>query len=190
MAEISRRKRIWGWNFFDWASQPYHTLLVTFVFGPYFAGVAAEYFMASGLAEPTADARAQAVWSLCLAVSGLVIGFGAPLIGAMALPGNRVEAYRAGMTARTLMGFWMFSRRLKPNRKTGRARCPPYRWTVDPTDRQTGRGSVDPQPPSKRGAASKISGGRSLRATPDGPSMDEHTNRSTGPEQGRFSATC
>ena len=38
MAEISKRRRIWGWWFFDWASQPYHTLLVTFVFGPYFAG--------------------------------------------------------------------------------------------------------------------------------------------------------
>ncbi len=46
MAEISARKRIWGWWFFDWASQPYHTLLVTFVFGPYFASVAAEYFLA------------------------------------------------------------------------------------------------------------------------------------------------
>ena len=26
------RKRIWGWWFFDWASQPFHTLLLTFVF--------------------------------------------------------------------------------------------------------------------------------------------------------------
>ena len=38
---MTLRKRIWGWFFFDWASQPYHTLLVTFIFGPYFAGVAA-----------------------------------------------------------------------------------------------------------------------------------------------------
>jgi len=43
MADISARKRIWGWWFFDWASQPYHTLLVTFIFGPYFAAVAAEH---------------------------------------------------------------------------------------------------------------------------------------------------
>ena len=78
------RKRIWGWFFFDWASQPYHTLLVTFVFGPFFAGVAAEYFMATGLAEQAADAQAQSVWSLCLTVTGLIIGFGAPLMGALA----------------------------------------------------------------------------------------------------------
>ena len=48
MSGISARKRIWGWFFFDWASQPYHTLLVTFIFGPFFAGVAAEYFIAQG----------------------------------------------------------------------------------------------------------------------------------------------
>ena len=45
---ISARKRIWGWFFFDWASQPYHTLLLTFIFGPYFAEVARTYFLAQG----------------------------------------------------------------------------------------------------------------------------------------------
>ena len=35
MAEPSQRKRIWGWFFFDWASQPYNTLLITFIFAPY-----------------------------------------------------------------------------------------------------------------------------------------------------------
>lgn len=84
MAEISQRRRIWGWWFFDWASQPYHTLLVTFIFGPYFASVAAEYFLATGLSEEAADARAQSTWSLCLAMTGLIIGFGAPFIGAFA----------------------------------------------------------------------------------------------------------
>ncbi|WP_101067088.1 MFS transporter [Roseovarius salinarum] len=84
MAEPSRRKRIWGWYFFDWASQPYHTLLLTFVFGPFFAGVATEYFMAQGMAEQAADARAQSLWSLGLTVTGLIIGFGAPIMGAFA----------------------------------------------------------------------------------------------------------
>jgi len=84
MAAISQRKRIWGWFFFDWASQPYHTLLVTFIFGPYFASVAAEYYMASGLPEQAADAQAQALWSTGLTVSGLIIGLGAPIMGAFA----------------------------------------------------------------------------------------------------------
>ena len=40
---VSARKRIWGWWFFDWASQPYNTLLLTFCFGPYFAELARDY---------------------------------------------------------------------------------------------------------------------------------------------------
>ena len=73
MAEISKRRRIWGWWFFDWASQPYHTLLVTFVFGPYFAGVAAGYFTTEGLDAQAAAARAQTVWANCLTITGLII---------------------------------------------------------------------------------------------------------------------
>ncbi|MDZ7711462.1 MAG: MFS transporter [Roseovarius sp.] len=84
MADVSKRKRIWGWFFFDWASQPYHTLLITFIFGPYFASVAAEYYMNAGLPEQAADARAQALWSTGLTVSGLIIGLGAPIMGAFA----------------------------------------------------------------------------------------------------------
>ncbi len=84
MAEISQRKRIWGWFFFDWASQPYHTLLVTFIFGPFFASIASDHFIASGLAEGAADARAQTMWSYCLTVTGLLIGLGAPIMGAFA----------------------------------------------------------------------------------------------------------
>ncbi|WP_085825889.1 MFS transporter [Roseovarius gaetbuli] len=84
MAEISPRKRIWGWFFFDWASQPYHTLLVTFIFGPFFASIASDYFIASGLSEDLADARAQTMWSYCLTVTGLLIGLGAPIMGAFA----------------------------------------------------------------------------------------------------------
>ena len=92
MAEVSRRKRIWGWWFFDWASQPFHTLLVTFIFGPYFAGVAADFYLGSGLDEKAADAQAQATWSVCLAVSGLFIGFCAPVIGALAdISGRRMR---------------------------------------------------------------------------------------------------
>ncbi|MFW8633417.1 MFS transporter [Cribrihabitans pelagius] len=84
MRQVSRRQRIWGWWFFDWASQPYHTLLVTFIFGPFFAAVAAEHFLGLGLNDPTARAEAQTLWSMCLTVTGLIIGFGAPLLGAMA----------------------------------------------------------------------------------------------------------
>ncbi|MCF6232575.1 MAG: MFS transporter [Rhodobacteraceae bacterium] len=84
MAEVSLRKRIWGWWFFDWASQPYHTLLVTFIFGPYFATVAAEHYLAQGMDAQAAKAGAQSIWAMCLTITGLIIGFGAPFIGAFA----------------------------------------------------------------------------------------------------------
>lgn len=84
MAGVSQSKRIWGWWWFDWATQPYHTLLMTFTYGPFFATVAAAYFIGQGLGEDAADAQAQALWSLTLTITGLIIGFGAPIIGAMA----------------------------------------------------------------------------------------------------------
>ncbi|MEM6579020.1 MAG: MFS transporter, partial [Pseudomonadota bacterium] len=106
---ISQRKRVWGWYFFDWASQPYHTLLVTFVFGPFFALVAAEHFVDQGLDEATADARAQTLWSWTLALAGLVIAFGAPLLGALADTTGRRIPWIAGFSLMCFigaMGLW------------------------------------------------------------------------------------
>lgn len=99
-----QRKRIWGWYFFDWASQPYHTLLVTFVFGPFFAAIASDYFMASGLVEEAADARAQSMWSLCLTITGLVIGFGAPFMGALADTAGRRMPWIVGFSILYMAG--------------------------------------------------------------------------------------
>ncbi|RWJ81326.1 MAG: MFS transporter, partial [Mesorhizobium sp.] len=40
MAEIAvqrtSRRGIWGWMLFDWAAQPFFTVITTFIFGPYF----------------------------------------------------------------------------------------------------------------------------------------------------------
>ncbi len=66
------RQRLWGWFFFDWASQPYNTLLLTFVFAPYIAGL-----MGDGT-------RAQAVWGFGVAAAGVAIAITAPLLGAVA----------------------------------------------------------------------------------------------------------
>ncbi len=66
------RQRLWGWFFFDWASQPYNTLLLTFVFAPYIAGL-----MGDG-------SRAQAVWGFGVGAAGIGIAVTAPLLGAIA----------------------------------------------------------------------------------------------------------
>ncbi|WBU56481.1 MFS transporter [Paracoccus sediminicola] len=92
------RKRIWGWWFFDWAGQPYHTLLVTFIFSVYFAGVAQDSFMAQGLDADAAGAQAQALWGYGLTVGGLTIALLAPILGAV-----------ADTTGRRLPWVWFFS---------------------------------------------------------------------------------
>ncbi|MGA0541034.1 MFS transporter [Neotabrizicola sp. VNH66] len=95
---ISKRKRIWGWYFFDWASQPYNTLLLTFVFGPYFAEVARGYYMGTGMEAETAAAAAQSFWGVGLTLSSLIIAVLAPILGAV-----------ADTTGRRLVWVWIFS---------------------------------------------------------------------------------
>ncbi|MGB5557105.1 MAG: MFS transporter [Paracoccaceae bacterium] len=80
MAEVSARKRIWGWFFFDWASQPYNTLLLTFIFGPYVKEM---------LGDGTA---AQSAWGFGIGAAGIIIAVFAPVLGAMAdTSGNRLK---------------------------------------------------------------------------------------------------
>ncbi len=106
MTGISHRKRIWGWYFFDWASQPFYTLVLTFVFGPYFAAVATDYFMSTGLAENVADARAQSVWSLGQTITGLFIAFSAPILGAFADNTGRRIPWIVAFSVLYMAGTW------------------------------------------------------------------------------------
>ena len=84
MEEISLKKRIRGWMAFDWATQPFYTLGLTFIFGPYFAGVSFEYFSTIYADEETAKATSQATWFWGQTIAGLLIALTAPLIGAYA----------------------------------------------------------------------------------------------------------
>ena len=78
------KKRIWGWMAFDWASQPFYTVGLTFIFGPYFASVATSYLMDGGLDSDTAKAQAQSIWSTGQVFAGLFIAITAPFLGAYA----------------------------------------------------------------------------------------------------------
>lgn len=82
MTTAVSKKRIWGWIAFDWASQPYYTLGLTFIFGPYFAVVAANYYIGTGAAEP--QANAQSIWAMGQTFAGLFIALTAPFLGAFA----------------------------------------------------------------------------------------------------------
>ncbi len=98
MTGISPKKRIWGWFFFDWASQPYNTLLLTFIFGPYFGSIVSAHFVATGMEPEAARAQAQSIWGLGLTISGLIIAFSAPVLGAL-----------ADAAGRRLVWVWFFS---------------------------------------------------------------------------------
>jgi len=77
---ITNKKRIWGWFFFDWASQPYNTLLLTFIFGPYIKEL---------LGDGT---TAQTAWGFGIGAAGILIAICAPIFGAMAdTSGNRLR---------------------------------------------------------------------------------------------------
>lgn len=98
------RRRIWGWWFYDWASQPYATLLMTFIFGPYFAQVAAAHFAAAGEAPDAARAAAQSLWGLGLGLSGLAIAVLAPVLGAIADQAGRRLPWVWGFSALYVLG--------------------------------------------------------------------------------------
>jgi len=82
----SAKRRIWGWFFFDWASQPFATLLLTFIFAPY-----VKELMGSG-------AAAQAAWGWGVGLAGIVIALMAPILGAA-----------ADSSGRRMRWIWLFS---------------------------------------------------------------------------------
>lgn len=69
----SKRKAVWGWMFFDWANQPFHTLILTFTFAPYFASQVAD-----------TPEQGQAIWGYAITVGAILIALMAPVLGAVA----------------------------------------------------------------------------------------------------------
>jgi len=67
------KRGIFGWMMFDWAAQPFFTVVTTFVFGPYFAAR-----MAS---DPVSG---QFAWSMTATISGIVIAILSPVLGSIA----------------------------------------------------------------------------------------------------------
>ena len=106
MASVEK-KRIWGWMAFDWASQPIYTLGLTFIFGPYFAAVATDYFLNSGAPVDQAKANAQSMWSLGQSVAGLVIAITAPILGAWADLSGRKIPWIAFFSVIYVVATWM-----------------------------------------------------------------------------------
>jgi MFS transporter, UMF1 family len=87
------RSAVISWIFFDWAAQPYFTLITTFVFAPYFATHVA-----------TDPASGQALWGFATAASGIVIALLSPLLGAVADASGRRKPWIAAFGAMLVIG--------------------------------------------------------------------------------------
>jgi MFS transporter, UMF1 family len=62
-----------SWMLFDWAVQPFYTLILTFLFAPYFANTV----VGDG-------PRGQTLWGYGAAVAGILVAVGSPFLGAFA----------------------------------------------------------------------------------------------------------
>ncbi|MGD9880890.1 MAG: MFS transporter [Reyranella sp.] len=71
-----------SWALFDWANQPFFTIVTTFIFAPYFANVM--------VGDPV---KGQAAWAFTQSTSGVLIALMSPFLGAMADAGGRRKPY-------------------------------------------------------------------------------------------------
>ncbi len=71
--EPTAKRALLGWVLFDWATQPFYTLVVTFLFAPYFVNV----FMDD-------PARGSSLWAYATGIGELIAAAIAPVLGAIA----------------------------------------------------------------------------------------------------------
>lgn len=87
-----------GWALFDWATQPYYTLVVTFLFAPYFVN--------GFMSDP---AHGQSLWAFATSAAQLCAAVLAPILGAIAdagLPRKPWIAVFSVMLIVGLCGLW------------------------------------------------------------------------------------
>lgn len=89
----ARPRAIAGWLLFDWATQPFYTLVTAFIFGPYFVAEIAR--------DPVAG---QSQWGLGAGIAGLIIAILAPILGAIADAGGGRKIWIAGFSAMLVGG--------------------------------------------------------------------------------------
>jgi UMF1 family MFS transporter len=87
-APVHRKTSLLGlasWVLFDWSTQPFYTLISTFLFAPYFTGVF--------VGEP----QGAALWGYIAGASALLVAMGSPILGAMADNSGRIKPYSAAI---------------------------------------------------------------------------------------------
>ncbi len=84
-----------GWVLFDWATQPFYTLVVTFLFAPYFVNG----FMADA-------ARGSTLWAYATGIAELIAALCAPVLGAIADTGERRKPWIACFSVLLIAGMF------------------------------------------------------------------------------------
>ena len=78
---------------FDWAAQPFFTLIITFVYAPYFASAIAP--------DPV---RGQALWGFATAAAGFAVALFSPVLGAIADASGRRKPWIAAFGVLVVVG--------------------------------------------------------------------------------------
>jgi MFS transporter, UMF1 family len=84
-----------SWALFDWAAQPFFTLVTTFLFAP--------YFVAGFVGDPV---RGQTLWGYGQAAAGLAIAVLAPVLGAIADRSGGRKPWIAVFSVCAVLGCW------------------------------------------------------------------------------------
>ena len=96
-----------SWMLFDWAAQPYYTLVQTFLFAPYFANAVVENATCGTLIKTGSEQAAcgQSLWGYAASVAGLLIAIISPFLGAVADGRGRRKPWIAALTLIFLAGL-------------------------------------------------------------------------------------
>lgn len=93
-----------SWAMFDWANQPFFTIITTFIFVP--------YFTSTMIGDPV---QGQVVWANILTVSGFAIALLSPILGSIADAGGPRKRWIFAFQAVTVIGcvllLWAYPNR-------------------------------------------------------------------------------
>jgi UMF1 family MFS transporter len=93
-AEPAGKRALFGWVMFDWASQPFYTLVVTFLFAPYFVN--------GFIADPV---RGSSLWGYATGIAELIAAALAPVLGAVADTGQKRKPWIAAFSVLLIAGM-------------------------------------------------------------------------------------
>jgi UMF1 family MFS transporter len=94
LPEQAAPRALIGWVLFDWATQPFYTLVVTFLFAPYFVN--------GFMSDPVTG---QALWGYATGAAELVAALLAPVLGAIADAGGKRKPWIAAFSVLLVVGL-------------------------------------------------------------------------------------